>query len=73
MSCSVSFCTCGDLSCPNHPANHDQGCTLCIRKNLELGEIPSCFFKKADPEYHGPGYFMEDFAALVNQKKKTAE
>ena len=41
------FCTCKDLSCPNHPSNHDRGCSPCIAKNLHLGEIPNCFFDKA--------------------------
>ena len=65
MENNVPFCTCGDTACPNHPANHSDGCTLCIAKNLRLGEIPSCFFHKADPEYRGPGYTMEDFAKLI--------
>ena len=29
---------------PLHPANHGQGCDLCIQKELRKGEIPSCFF-----------------------------
>lgn len=70
MSNSVPFCTCGDTSCPNHPVNHSDGCTRCIAKNLAAGEIPSCFFKKADEAYHGPGYLMEDFARLMQEKKK---
>ena len=44
-------CTCDDLSCPlnpNNPRNRERGrgCDACIRKNLVLGEIPSCFFNK---------------------------
>lgn len=70
MTNTIPFCTCGDTSCPNHPSNHDQGCTLCIAKNLRLGEIPSCFFSKADPDYHGPGYLMEDFASLMQRKNE---
>ena len=62
------FCTCGDTRCPNHPCNHDQGCTLCIKKNRDLGEIPSCFFKLVDPDYQGPTYFYKDFAQLVLKK-----
>lgn len=64
------FCPCSDLACPNHPANHSEGCTRCIIKNLELGEIPTCFFKKADPNYAGPGYFFKDFAKLVAEKEQ---
>lgn len=45
------FCTCGDVSCPlnpNNPKNRERGrgCDACIRKNLALGEVPSCIFKK---------------------------
>ena len=52
-SCQASgrahLCTCGDLACPlnpNNPRNRERGrgCDGCIRKNLALGEIPSCFF-----------------------------
>lgn len=64
----VAFCTCNDLECPNHPSNHNMGCTRCIAKNLALGEIPTCFFKKVDLNYSGPGYFMQDFANLMMQK-----
>lgn len=44
-------CTCSDVSCPlnpNNPRNRERGrgCDACIRKNLALGEIPSCFFNK---------------------------
>ena len=43
------FCTCDDIACPlnpNNPRNRARGlgCDGCIRKNLALGEIPSCFF-----------------------------
>ena len=45
------FCTCTDLACPlnpNNPRNREKGrgCDACIRKNLALGEVPSCIFKK---------------------------
>lgn len=42
---NVAFCTCTDHSCPNHPSNHDRGCTPCIAKCLHQGEIPTCFFR----------------------------
>ncbi len=45
------FCTCTDLACPlnpNNPRNREtgRGCDACIRKNLALGEVPSCIFRK---------------------------
>lgn len=64
-------CTCGDTACPNHPSRNDQGCTLCIIKNQQMGEIPSCFFHMVDPEYQGPGYFFADFAELVMRRKNV--
>lgn len=60
-----SFCTCGDTECPLNPANHDKGCTMCVAKNLSLGEIPSCFFNKADPGRTNTEYFFENFARAV--------
>ena len=42
---SVAFCTCTDHACPNHPTNHDRGCTPCIAKCLSQHEIPTCFYR----------------------------
>ncbi len=61
----VRFCTCTDTKCPNHPSNHDLGCTLCIAKNLREREIPSCFFHAAGGEKPTEGWHWEDFAALI--------
>lgn len=63
------FCTCTDLKCPCHPTNHDQGCSLCIRKNLHEKEIPSCFFHDNDHPKPTENWFYEDFAALVYAAK----
>jgi hypothetical protein len=38
------FCTCTVTECDSHPNNHSNGCDTCIQKNLELGEIPACFW-----------------------------
>ena len=38
------FCTCPVKTCDLHPANHESGCDLCIKKNLKKGEIPACFW-----------------------------
>ena len=69
MSNKVTFCTCTDLSCPFHPTNHDKGCTPCLAKNIKENEVPTCLFKKADPDYAGEGYKFEDFAKLVFGKE----
>lgn len=63
------FCTCTDYKCPCHPSNHDQGCTLCIRKNLAQKEIPSCFFHDIKCEKPTADWHYEDFAALVEKAK----
>ena len=50
------FCHCRNTACRCHPANHDQGCSLCIEKELRKHEIPSCFFDLVI----GPGETVED-------------
>ena len=69
MSNLSQFCTCTDLECPCHPTNHDKGCSPCIAKNLQQGEIPSCFFKKVNPDEKHDAYFFEDFAKSVMKNK----
>ena len=69
MKQSKDFCTCTDLKCPCHPVNHDQGCNLCILKNLNQKEIPSCFFHDIDTEKPTPDWHYQDFAALVEKAK----
>ena len=63
------FCTCTDLSCPLHPTNHDKGCAPCVAKNLNSGEIPSCFFKKVSPETKPDAYTFESFAETVLKRR----
>lgn len=70
MEVARKICTCTDLKCPLHPANHDKGCTPCISKNLKDGEIPSCFFKAVDANDKPNGYTMRDFAEYFNKKNK---
>ena len=50
---AAAFCTCRDKKCPLNPANHDKGCTPCVAKCLQDGELPSCFFNAVTP-YRGP-------------------
>ncbi len=70
MTDAKQFCTCTDTKCPCHPSNHDQGCTLCVLKNLRQKEIPSCFFHDIGGEKPTPGWHYEDFAALVEAARK---
>jgi len=64
----IDFCTCEDFNCPNHPSNHNQGCALCIKKNLELNEIPSCFFKKINKDISKQEDFTIDgFVKFYNE------
>ena len=69
MKDAKEFCTCTDYKCPCHPINHDQGCNLCILKNLKQKEIPSCFFHDIDCEKPTPDWYYQDFAALVDKAK----
>lgn len=62
---AAKMCTCRDRDCPNHPANHDQGCTPCILKNLTRREIPSCFFNLARGTAGLDSFYFEDFARRV--------
>ena len=68
------FCTCQNTACRCHPSNHDQGCDLCIQKELRKGEIPSCFFNLVIR----PGETVEDctiqaFARRVLEAETAAE
>lgn len=66
----VEFCTCQSLDCPNHPTNHERGCTPCIKKNLDRGEIPSCFFSLIGHPEPLKRYKIEDFARLVMAREE---
>lgn len=65
---AAAMCTCSDTACPNHPANHTDGCTRCIRKCLTLGEIPSCFFIAVSGRSDQGSYTYADFARQVMEK-----
>lgn len=70
---NVPFCSCGDLSCSNHPGNHSDGCTRCIEKNLRQREVPACFFHLLSGT--PTDYSFSDFARLVLEEtaKNAAE
>lgn len=73
MEQASHFCTCPDVDCPLHPGNHDQGCDLCIQKNLTAGEVPSCFFLQATTDLDAVQDFSrEGFAALCLGEKGKA-
>jgi hypothetical protein len=64
----VLFCTCPDCGCPNNPANQPDGCTPCISKCLSENEIPSCFFRKIDPDMdRNQDYTFTGFANFVKK------
>ena len=70
----VPFCTCVDYECPCHPTKHDKGCVPCVAKNLSDGEIPSCFYRKIDPEMsRDQDYSAEGFARFVMEHRKKDE
>lgn len=59
------FCTWTNLECPLHPTRHDKGCAPCISKNLKLGEIPNCMFRKVKGADDRKGDSYRDFAEVV--------
>lgn len=65
MSNLSSFCTCQNTNCPLHPTNHDKGCAPCISKNLNLREVPNCFFNLVEHSELRSGDTLEDFAKLL--------
>jgi len=69
MKNAREYCTCTDTRCPCHPVNHDEGCNLCIQKNLQQKEIPSCFFHDIDCAKPTRDWHYQDFAALVEKAK----
>ena len=73
MEAYKGFCSCRDTKCPFHPANHSQGCTPCIRKNLKEREIPSCFFNLVGSAAELSSFHFEDFAEYVQRHREEAE
>ena len=62
----LAWCPCQDETCPFNPANHDQGCNLCVEDSLKCGEIPKCFFLKVTDSIDGFEYWsFEHFAKLA--------
>lgn len=50
------FCTCMDFACslnPNGPECRHRTCDRCVRKNLQAGELPSCFFRAVHEDISG--------------------
>lgn len=68
------FCTCTDTRCPNHPTQHGEGCSRCIRKCLSQGEIPGCFFNAIDAEHRPDDYKYADFARwAISHAKESSQ
>lgn len=70
MSNLSKFCTCNNLKCPLHPSKHDKGCAPCINKNLNLKEIPNCFFNLMENSKNREGDSLKDFAKLVMKEER---
>ena len=64
-----NMCSCANLDCPLHPGKHEKGCTPCINKNLNLKEIPNCFFNLVEGSETRPGDSFADFARQVLKLK----
>lgn len=66
-----NFCTCQNKKCKMNPANHDEGCDLCIEINLKGNTIPRCFFHKVmgDDVSSIKTWSFKEFADKVNEKE----
>ena len=51
----------------------NRGCDLCILKNLQEKEIPTCFYKDIDHPKPTKDWHYEDFAALVLDAKEKGK
>lgn len=71
MSNLSPFCTCENLKCPLHPANHDKGCAPCIQKNLKTRELPNCYFNLLENAGSRTSDGFEAFCELVQAEKKA--
>jgi hypothetical protein len=66
---SVPFCSCPDHACPRNPVNHDKGCVLCVAKCLHENEIPTCFYRKIEPDMdRKQDYSFQGFARFVQKR-----
>ncbi len=62
---SAPFCTCDNYKCELNPVNHDQGCNLCMEKNLRKGVVPNCMFFAITKDKKPEGFTYVDFAHFV--------
>ena len=69
----VNFCTCTVFDCKAHPRNHNDGCDPCIKKNLELGEVPACFWNNVAAVKGTTDYSAENFAKFVMEKRDSKQ
>jgi hypothetical protein len=68
------FCMCRTADCPHHPSRHDLGCDPCIRKNLELGEIPACFWENVSRGVSGTTkWSAENFSRFCLEENARRE
>ena len=63
------FCTCHVQECLSHPYNHDKGCDPCIEKNLELGEVPACFWLNVSKVKGKTEWSADNFAKHVANER----
>ncbi len=72
------FCTCGDTKCPfnpNNPTNLERGagCDACIKKNIALGEVPTCIFVNLGSIKGWKDFSVEGFARFVAENPRPEE
>lgn len=68
------FCTCNDLNCKLNPCNHSKGCDPCIKKNLNAGEVPGCFFRLIGDDLNSLKEFtIESFVDFYTKNKDISK
>ena len=72
MQAAKDFCTCTDLKCPCHPANHDRGCDLCIQKNLKQKDALIAFSEQlTEKNYEKKSGFSDRLKKFTDDLKKN--
>lgn len=74
MEGNKHFCTCKDKNCKHNPNNHTMGCDPCIKKNLNAGEIPGCFFNLVSDDLSELKEFtIESFVEFFIKTKESSK
>lgn len=62
---AAKICTCRDRDCPNHPVNHDQGCTPLHSEKPDPAGNSQLLFQPGGGTAGLDSFYFEDFARRV--------